>query len=84
MAKASDFWSPIDKRNYHEDGTMKQEYHDFLLCEGVSEFRIAQYEELKKRQIEQFDEREQRYLKLYGITYSDLTLQRGGIVQLDF
>ena len=84
MAKASDFWSPIDKRNYHEDGTMKQEYRNFLLSEGVSEFRIAQYEELKKRQIEQFEEREQRYLKQYGITYSDLTLQRGGIVELDF
>jgi hypothetical protein len=52
MAKASDFWSAIDKRNYHEDGTIKQEYRDFLLSEGVSESRIAQYEALKKRQIE--------------------------------
>ena len=84
MAKASDFWSPIDQRNYHEDGTMKQEYHEFLLSEGVNESRIAQYEELKKRQIEQFEEREQRSLKQYGITYSDLTLQRGGVVELDF
>ena len=84
MAKASDFWSSIDKTNYHEDGTMKQEYRDFLLSEGVYESRIAQYEELKKRQIEQFEEREQMYFKEYGITYSDLTVQRGGKVQLDF
>ncbi len=63
---------------------MKQEYRDFLLSEGVSESRIAQYEALKKRQIEQFEEREQMYLKQYGITYSDLTVQRGGTVELDF
>ena len=84
MAKASDFWNAIDKRNYNEDGTMKQEYRDFLLSEGVDESHIWSYESLKKRQIEQFQEREQRYLRLYGITYSDLTLQRGGTVELDF
>ena len=84
MAKASDFWNAMDKRNYNEDGTVKAEYRDFLLSEGVDQSRIAQYEFLKKRQIEQFQEREERYLRLYGITYSDLTLERGGRVELDF
>ncbi len=63
---------------------MKQEYREFLLSEGINESRIAQYEALKKRQIKQFEQREQMYLKQYGITYSDLTFQRGGVVELDF
>ena len=33
MAKASDFWSPIDKRNYHEDGTMKPEDRDCAILD---------------------------------------------------
>ena len=84
MAKASDFWNAIDKRNYYEDGTMKPEYRDFLLAEGVEQSRIWAFENLKKRQIEQFQEREERYLRLYGITYSQMTLECGGTVELDY
>lgn len=83
MAKASDFFNAIDKRNYNEDGTVKQEYRDFLLSEGVDESRIFAFESLKKRQIEQFQEREERYFQLYGETYSDMTLRRGGTVDFD-
>ena len=34
MARAYDYWDPIDKEGFNPDGTMKESYRDRLIARG--------------------------------------------------
>ncbi len=80
MARAYDFWDPIERENYNQDGTMTAQYRQWLLDTGVPLDDTWAMEARKMAEVEEFEEREQRYLQLYGETWSDMTVRRGGQV----
>ncbi|MGH2415117.1 MAG: phosphoribosyl-ATP pyrophosphatase [Microcystaceae cyanobacterium] len=73
MARAYDFWSPMQKRHYNPDGSMKEEYREELIASGTSLFETFARESRYKEEVRQFEQREERYLREYGETFSEMT-----------
>jgi hypothetical protein len=76
MATVYDSWSPMQKRHYNSDGSMREEYKQQLLSEGASILDIFAMEARKQEEVRQFEEREQLCLAHYGETFSAITERR--------
>jgi hypothetical protein len=75
-ARAYDDWSPMHKRMYNPDGSMKKEYREELLESGTTLFDTFYMESRKMKEVKDFEEREQLCLERYGETYSSMTARR--------
>ena len=71
MARAYDTWDFLDRMNFNPDGSMKPEYKQRLLNNGMSSSDIAFAEGQKKNDVRLFEEREQLYIERYGIPFSE-------------
>ena len=76
MARLYDSWNSLDKMNYNPDGSMKPEYKQYLLDDGVSPSSIAYVEHQKMLEVKTYDEREQDWLERFGYTYSERPVSR--------
>jgi hypothetical protein len=73
MARAYDFWDSIDREHFNPDGTMQEDYRQSLIARGVSLDKTWGMEARKMAEVQEFEEREERYLQLYGETWSEMT-----------
>lgn len=71
MARLYDTWGFLDKMHYNPDGSMKPEYKQLLLDNGMSSSNIAYVEGQKMNEVRLFSEREQLYIERYGIPFSE-------------
>ncbi|MGH2415394.1 MAG: phosphoribosyl-ATP pyrophosphatase [Microcystaceae cyanobacterium] len=76
MARAYDFWTSAQKENFHPDGKMTQEYREWLIANGTSLFETFAMEARKQKEVKDFEETEQRYLREFGETFSEMTARR--------
>ena len=76
MARAYDFWDSFDKENFNPDGTMTEEYRARLMARGKTLDDTWAMEARKMAEVKEFEEREERYLQLYGETWSEMTKRR--------
>lgn len=71
MARAYDFWDISIRENYNPDGTMKEEHREWLMANGTSLEDTWAMEARKMAEVKEFEEREQRFLQRYGMTWSE-------------
>lgn len=76
MARSYDFWSSMQKRMYHPNGTMKTEYREELMKSGTTLFDTLNMEAIQMKEVKDFEEREQLYLEQFGETFSQMTARR--------
>ena len=55
MARAYDFWDPIERENYNQDGTMTAQYRQWLLDTGVPLDDTWAMEARKMAEVEEFE-----------------------------
>jgi hypothetical protein len=70
-ARAYDNWSPIHKRMYNPDGSMKEEYRAELMASGTTLFDTFYMESRKMKEVKDFEEREKNFQKNWGISYTE-------------
>lgn len=70
ISKAYEYWNYDDRMAFNPDGTM-QEWLKKKYIEKGKLFEVFRQEAEMKKNIEEFEEREQRFLKEIGITYSE-------------
>ncbi len=75
MARLYDTWGFLDKMHYDPDGSMKPEYKQRLLADGMSESEIYYVEHQKMLEVKKYEQREQKWLEESGITYSEWEAQ---------
>lgn len=61
----------INEHLYNPDGTMTEAYKQRLLAKGKSPEDIAQLERLQMKDIQERIERDERWFRLYGVTYAE-------------
>ena len=75
MARLYDEWSSLEKTHFNPDGSMKEEYRNFLIANGMTLESTFRLEVRKKKEVELFNETEQIYLEEYGIGYTEYCLR---------
>ena len=78
MAGAYDSWTPMQQRNYHPDGRMKEEYRNWLMANGTSLFETLALEARQQREVKAFAEREQLCRERFGATFGEMVARRSG------
>lgn len=71
MAQAYDFWDSFDRENFHPDGRMTEAYRNRLMARGDNLFDTFAMEARKQKEVKDFEEREQRFLRQFGYTWSE-------------
>jgi hypothetical protein len=70
-SRAYDDWSPMHKRMYNPDGSMKEEYRKQWMESGTTLFDTFYMESRKMKEVKDFEEREQNFQKNWGISYTE-------------
>ncbi|MFP4409863.1 phosphoribosyl-ATP pyrophosphatase [Coleofasciculus sp.] len=71
MARAYDFWDSFDRENFNPDGTITESYRARLMSRGKALEDTWAMEARKMAEVKEFEEREQRFLQRYGMTWSE-------------
>jgi hypothetical protein len=70
ISKAYEYWGYQDRMAFNPDGTMQQWLREEYKADG-EEFEIFRRETEMKQKIKEFEEREERFKKRFGITFSE-------------
>ena len=72
----------IDSHLYNPDGTMTEEFKQSLLARGRSQQDIARMEMSKMREVQEKQERNERWQSLYGESYDEWA-QKGKLTEAE-